>query len=336
MMQHDAWKDDESPSPEELEAFADETARDLESLRWQGWREGAPALPPRQEDASPVRAARAWWPRGLAVAAALLLVVWLGQSFGGERESGTYRLVRAEQRVATEDSRRESHHDLGEVLETGAQEFAYLTIPEMGELRLGASTRVRLLPPGQDPDAQHLVRLEQGQLLASILADPRRFQIDTPAGRVVDLGCVFEVSVDAAGALRVAVTSGAVAIESAHGAVHIPAGAFATAVPGARPDIPVREAADPELAASLVALGRASSLRVGNADFDLILERAEVADAVSLWHLLARAEGPERFVYAKLLERLVPMPAGYDPDECIEPGTAGHEAWRQAQPWARD
>lgn len=47
-----------------------------------------------------------------------------------------------------------------------------------------------------------------------------------------------------------------------------------------------------------------------------------------------RAQGSDRFVYAKTLDRLVPMPEGFEVDECVRAGTEGYAAWRALQPWS--
>jgi hypothetical protein len=48
---------------------------------------------------------------------------------------------------------------------------------------------------------------------------------------------------------------------------------------------------------------------------------------------MSRAQGGDRFTYAKLLDRLVPMPEGFEPDECVRAGSEGFTAWRALQPW---
>lgn len=98
-----------------------------------------------------------------------------------------------------------------------------------GELTLDVGSRIRV---GQLTAKQIVLSLERGRLDALVSADakPGFFNVDTPATRCVDLGCAFELEVDAEGNAFVHVRSGRVAFrDGPNREVFIPAGAVCRA-----------------------------------------------------------------------------------------------------------
>jgi hypothetical protein len=75
-----------------------------------------------------------------------------------------------------------------------------------------------------DEPALHKLELAHGTLSAQIDAPPRVFQIQTPRALVIDLGCAFDLTVDASGRGKLTVTSGKVALATGAAEVVVPAG----------------------------------------------------------------------------------------------------------------
>jgi hypothetical protein len=130
---------------------------------------------------------------GIATAAAALVLLSLWpRSTGWQREG---RAVAA-----------------GEWLESG--ELA----SDLGKVRLAPGTRLRIVDHGR-------LELERGSLAAQIHAPPRRFSVAMHDLVAIDLGCAFELSVNAAGQGRIRVTEGRVALARHAKEVVVPAGA---------------------------------------------------------------------------------------------------------------
>src|SRR6185295_10248568 len=86
---------------------------------------------------------------------------------------------------------------LGDRLVTDGATRARLSVGAIGSLIVepGSSVRVGQPGPALAADAEHLLWLEHGAVTASIFAAPRLFQLGTPSGLAVDLGCVYRARV---------------------------------------------------------------------------------------------------------------------------------------------
>jgi hypothetical protein len=271
----------------------------------------------------------------LAAAAALLLsasalLALLGRGSGSRDERPGYAVSGLDgvARLA-----------VGSWLETGAGERARLEIADtagrLGTVVLDPGARLRL--DERSPE-RHRLFLERGGIAATILATPGVFQVDTPAGLSVDLGCVYRLEVE--GALtRVAVSTGMVAFESHGRRVLVPAGARCRALAGRGPGVPVWAEAE-ALLERLEALEGAhdppeSEVR---ATLDLLAERSgREGSSLSLWHLLAAASEPVRAAAFDRLAGLVPPPARKGGRAALVAGRDPElrDAWLQSMPWYR-
>lgn len=179
----------------------------------------------------PRRAPRwVWGSAGaLAVAAAIALVL-LGPWRGPAPRAGWPVVFTAA------GERQEGLLPVGEWLETGDRR-AELRAAELGTVTLEPGTRARIVETGA---TRHRMALASGTLRATIDAPPRRFVVETAHLVVTDLGCAFELSVDAAGRGRLVVTEGQVGVADRAGReVVVPAGATAVLSPsGAAPPRP--------------------------------------------------------------------------------------------------
>lgn len=314
----------------ELEAFADALHEDLSDLRWQGWDEGqAPSLPARSEPRIS-RASTARW----AVAAALLIAVAMRPWLGTPAPEAIYGVSLADR--TGEGTTGYSSVEMigaGQVVETAAGRVARIEVPELGEVQLDPGSRLRI-GDAEQIDGEHFLELERGAATAAIFASPRRFQLGTPAGIAVDLGCVYRTEVAENGRTHVAVLAGAVSLEAEGREVYVPQGASVWATPETGPGTPIWDDASDELRHILARLDEGGTLKIDSDDFYALFELARPRDALSVWHLMVRSEGSQRYTYAKLLDRLVPMPDEFEPEECVEADGPGHQAWRQLQPWS--
>ena len=186
----------------------------------------------------------------------------------------------------------------GEMLHTASDGQLELQDDDLGRIDLGPDSELRAGRAGR-------VALDRGRLHAFIWAPPRRFVLDTPSARAVDLGCEYTVEVNPAGDGLLRVSMGWVAFQAGGRESFIPAGARCVTHKRGGPGIPYYEDAPPEV---VTALGR---FETGDAAaLEPVLRAARVRDALTLWHLLTRApEGARGAVYDRFAE-LVPAAAG--------------------------
>ncbi|MBL9088615.1 MAG: hypothetical protein JNM10_15865, partial [Planctomycetia bacterium] len=193
-------------------------------------------------------------------------------------------------------------------------------------VRPGARVQVRAL--GADLARLYL---ERGAIEASIAADvrPRLFQVDTGAGRCVDLGCRYVLTALPDGDAHVRVTSGRIAFEAGDREVYVPAGAEVTARRGRGPGTPwfssagaaLREALDAFDAAPVGAPSRIAAAR----------RAADAAgtdeDLLALWHWLTDPDADVARVALETLLARVGAPAGWT-RPAGRPGRADRDAFR--------
>ena len=191
----------------------------------------------------------------------------------------------------------------GQVLHVGTP--AVLHSDDIGdiEVRAGSEVRVRHTRLG----------LLQGSIHATIWAPPRQFVVETPAARAVDLGCQYTLQVDANGDGLLQVETGWVAFEYRGRESFIPAGAECRTFKQKGPGLPYFETASQEFRKALAQYeenGSAPSLA-------RLLQTARSSDALTLWHLLPRTNGPRRTAVYDRFAKLVPLPAGVVRDDVL-------------------
>jgi hypothetical protein len=191
----------------------------------------------------------------------------------------------------------------GEWLSAG-EHGAVLGVGELGSVALDPGARVRLDDEGVE---RHALYLEVGRVRAAIDARPEAFQIATPAGLSIDLGCVYDLEVDEAGAAELVVHTGQVAFEAAGASVFVPAGYATEVLPGARPLVPLPLGGDP--AEGLFVRRLEGLAEVSAEDLSRV---AGIEDPVVLYHLL---RAPARALRAVALQALLErerLPPGLD------------------------
>jgi hypothetical protein len=290
-----------------------------------------------------------------AVAATLALAVatlWLSVNPYGPRPSWQISRLDGMPRVASRAmSEPTGSLPVGEWLETDAKARARIRVAHIGHVDVEPDSQVGLMStrPGN-----YRLRLERGALQALILAPPGQFHVETPAAVATDLGCAYRLSVDERGESELKVTSGWVSLDrptdqvsswssssstSTTPSSFVRSGARCLARPGTGPrtgpGTPFMEDVSDGFAAALRLIDFGNEQGGPPADaaraaaFELVLTEARAADAVTLWHLLARldAQGSasERAYRDRLFERLAafaPPPANVT-REGIRAGESG-------------
>jgi hypothetical protein len=288
-----------------------------------------------QEETRGDRRPRGWaggwpqgWPRGWrpALAAALAasvigaagLALWLT---GGE--DWEVFVVAGAAEIDGREAGEGARLGPGERLITGADGRARLRLPLVGELELAPESELTLLR--SRVHAQRF-RLERGTLGARVWAAPGVFQVDTPAVRAIDLGCAYELEVDRRGAGRLAVTSGWVALVDNGRESFVPAGAWA-AFDHRGPGIPLWRDAPPALERAVARLEAAAAGEPRRPSIEAALAASRERDALTLWHLLARAAAEERGPIADRLAEIVPPPPEAPREAILAGDRAALDAW---------
>ncbi|MBM3986321.1 MAG: FecR domain-containing protein, partial [Planctomycetes bacterium] len=225
------WDKSGPPDPE-VAALESELARQ----RWSGRLPAAPL---------PARAPRAAWRPALAasLAAAALFggALWAWSRGGSAHVAPAQYLAQAEAPVyraeALAGALSASEFRDGERLVTDATTRARVEVGDIGSLVVEPDSVVRVERPGPAlaADAEHLLWLERGAVTASIFAAPRLFQLGTPGGLAVDLGCVYTARVQDDGTTSLSVVAGQVSFEAEQRRVTVPSGASTVSRPGRGP-----------------------------------------------------------------------------------------------------
>jgi len=192
---------------------------------------------------------------------------------------------------------------VGQWLVTGPSTVAHVAVGQIGEVDVEPNSRVRLL---RARPADNRLSLAQGEISARIWAPPRLFFVETPAAVAVDLGCAYNLAVDAHGAGLLRVTIGWVELEEHGRESMVPAGAACRMRPGLGPGTPYFEDAS---AAFTQALSRFDFNHDAGA-VGTMLQQARPRDAFTLVHLLERVDRQQRGAIYDRAAALMPVPAG--------------------------
>jgi hypothetical protein len=209
---------------------------------------------------------------------------------------------------------------VGGLLVTDASSAARISVGKIGEVEVQPNTELRLVSAEA---TDHRLHLKRGAIRVRIWAPPRLFFVDTPSATAVDLGCQYDLQVDANGDGEVYVTMGWVAFEARGRESFIPAGAICRTSKAFGPGIPVYADAGAEFRAAVEALDRG----VYADNVSVLLRDARQRDALTLWHLLVRRSDVR--VYDRLAE-LAPPPADMDQAEVLAGNRDALDRWWEA------
>jgi hypothetical protein len=181
----------------------------------------------------------------------------------------------------------------GQRLATGASRLL-IEAADFGEVRLEPDSELRI-------GGRRRMALERGRMHALIWAPPGQFVVDTPSSRAVDLGCQYDLTVDADGNGLLTVETGWVAFQFGKLESFIPAGAACRTRRRTGPGVPYFLDGTPGFMRALEAF---ESNREGLA---AVLREARSKDALSLWHLLTRVSGEDRVKVFERFRSLAPV-----------------------------
>jgi hypothetical protein len=197
---------------------------------------------------------------------------------------------------------------VGQTLVTDSHSKANISISDIGTVNVEPNTRLRLVAGG---NGHNRLALDRGTIHAYIWAMPGQFTVDTPSAIAVDLGCSYTLQVDDSGAGLLRTKLGWVGFKLDGHEAFIPAGAVCATRPKVGPGTPYFDDASASFRESLSKFDFAASTQEErSAELNKILTEARQRDALTVWHLLARVEEPERGLVYKRLATLLPPPAG--------------------------
>ena len=230
-------------------------------------------------------------------------------------------------RVGEKNFQGEARLRVGQWLETDATARARLAVGAIGEVRVEPNSRLRLV---STTATNHRLELTRGTLSAFIWAPPRLFFVNTPSATAVDLGCAYTLAVDDAGDGELRVTSGYVALEEGDRESIIPTQFMCLTRRGAGPGTPFAVDAPPALKSALQRFDFPAAAPFTASALADLLAQARPADAVTLWHLLARVPPTQRSAVFDALAAHHAPPPGVTRAGIL----AGDAAMRRA--WAAD
>lgn len=188
---------------------------------------------------------------------------------------------------------------------------ALVSVCGVGSVVLEAESQLRVdADVAHSDDSGYLVHLDRGTLRATIFAAPRLFQIGTPAGIAVDLGCIYTATVLDDGSTLLKVETGAVSFEAVGRKVYVPAGAECVAAPGKGPSVPVWSDDPPTRNRAVLALDADPTADAKLVD--TLFADAPPRATLPLFHLLDHPNEAVRRAALERLERLAPDAGPFD------------------------
>lgn len=212
---------------------------------------------------------------------------------------------------------------IGDAIVTGTADRARIRVARIGTVLMEPDSRLRIAADrSHSDDDGYSLFLEQGAVVAAIFATPRLFQVGTPAGIAVDLGCVYRAEVRTDGSTCLQVQTGAVSFETDDRRAYVPSRAECIAT-AEGPGPAYWRDKPPEFQAAVHRL-----------DLDYLIAHAEVRDTLTLWHFL-QADGAEvRRRALRAIEALVGLPAGIDTAGILAADRDALDALRQGFEWS--
>jgi hypothetical protein len=252
---------------------------------------------------------------GLVAAASMFWVLTLPTPWKAVAEQGE---VRIDNLVTTNGRARQDTR-----IETGANGRASLNVGRAGVVSLSPDTRVRV---EQTSETEHRISLDYGVIHARIVAPPRFFVIRTASADVIDLGCVYSLSVDSAGNGALSVAEGSVELARNGARVIVPAGYTASLHRGRAPGVPIPLSASPAVRGIVSAIDSegATPTRI-----DALLQVIDSTGTITLWHLLPSLNGAAREALVARLSQIVPLPESVSRAQIVARDSVALAAWQR-------
>lgn len=255
----------------------------------------------------------------LAVAAIVLLMVGSAWSTLG-RPSWEVASISGQPRVGSTAVESVGRLAVGDTLTTDGASSARIEVSTIGQVTIDPNSSVRLVSTSE---GHHRLALAHGTLHAVIVAPPGQFVVDTKSATATDLGCIYTLQVDARGAGELSVMAGWVAFEYKGRESFVPAGASSLTDPITGPGTPRY---DDTSAAFRDALNRFDASSDRDA-LRAVLAAARPRDAMTLFHLISRADASERGAVVDALVARAPMPDGVTRDGVLQLDRAMLDRW---------
>lgn len=211
---------------------------------------------------------------------------------------------------------------VGDFLETDAVSKARIEVADIGNVEIRPNSRVKLVGTNAK---QHRLALDRGSLHAKIYAPPRLFIVDTPTATAVDLGCEYTLDVDENGNNKLHVTSGFVALERGGRESIVPAGAMCLTRKGKGLGTPFSAETSVEFRAALERFDFAGG---GSEALQVMLDKRNFYDIITLWHLLSRVSRSDRGMVYDALASYVSVPNDVTREGIMKLNKAMLESWR--------
>ena len=280
----------------------------------------------RRRPGAVLGAVATWWKIALAGAAALAIALAVFRFYPrAPRPGWDVTRIEGEPRIGSKTVGEAGKLRVGELLVTDDSSRAEIRVGEIGQVQIDPGSRVRLVEAKAD---EHRLALDRGRMQAFIWAPPRQFYVDTPSAVAVDLGCAYTLEVRADGQGLLSVIAGWVAFEWQGRETFVPAMAMCVTRPRFGPGTPYFSDASEDFQNALAIFDVAESGSDARSNaLQTALSKSRKRDALTLWHLLARADGDDRLrVYNRLAE-LIPPPAQATPEAVMRGDRAALDLW---------
>ena len=309
----DAYLWDPSAPPS---AEVQSVERELAQLRF----EPASSPLPRPARATPARGRRRWL-YGLAAAAVLVLVSgWSVAQWRWAWPAGRAWTVDAAPPAVS------SQLIIGSALALSGSERAHVSIARIGTMEIEGGARLTLL---STQGTRHRLSLDAGRVRVRMWAPPGSLVLRTPAGEVIDLGCEFDLMVEATRSI-VRVRSGWVQLDNGVAESLVPAGAMSEMRRDRAPGVPVFEDALPDFLEAVRAL-EAEPGRDPEGAVNRMVALARPRDVLTLLLLVGR-QVPQSDRLAARAAELWPPPSGVTANGVVRGDRDGLWRWRDTLP----
>jgi hypothetical protein len=278
-------------------------------------------------DATTVYAGVRFLAPALAAAAAIAFMVGITWRTANAPRSWQVAALSGAPRIGSTSLTGDGRLAVGQTLVTDGDSSARVEVSTIGEVTVGANSRVRLV---ETRDAHHRLALDRGSLHAIIAAPPGQFVVDTPSATATDLGCVYTLRVDEDGSGVLSVAAGWVAFEEKGRESFVPAGASSRMDPASGPGTPSYDDADAAFQAALETVDTAADAARRREALRVVLERARARDAMTLWHLIPRVPAQDRGAVVAALAARVPPPAAASRDAVMRLDRSALDRWWDA------
>jgi hypothetical protein len=306
------WDGSGEPDPE-IQKLENALAR----FRHEGNAPEFPAITTTRQPRFWERFLPSYWSFGLAAATAAILFIaafgilrWSQKPNGASGPGWDVESVAGTPRVESGAFGKNSASaklGVGQTLVTDGHSKANISIADIGTVNVEPNTRLRLVAGG---NGHNRLALDRGTIHAYIWAMPGEFTVDTPSAIAVDLGCSYTLQVDDSGAGLLRTKLGWVGFKLDGREAFIPAGAACATRPKVGPGTPYFDDSSASFRESLSKFDFAASTQEErSAELSKILAEARQRDALTVWHLLSRADESERGLVYDRLASLVPPPS---------------------------